>query len=144
MKSLRNSLEIDSGSLNFCFWRKESQTHCSGIAYTVLHLWTITEYCKNVAWAPSYAVRKLWSFIIHLSGQFWRPERAKLNSTDCCNVKEIFLGAYSFIKQLTLKPHGFLCHRRHHNQTGPAVRKSREYFRWYKTSYRIFQKPCKI
>lgn len=36
-----------------------------------------------------------------------------------------FFGAHGPEKQLTLMPRGFLCHRRHHSQTGPAVRNNR-------------------
>lgn len=49
-----------------------------------------------------------------------RDSKTKLNKLLQCNGD--FFGAHSPEKQLTLTPRGFLCHRRHHSQTGPAGR----------------------
>lgn len=155
MKPLIISTEIDSGTLNFCFWGKNSvsQIHISVIICTVLHLdshWVLQEcslssqLCCDKTAAPHTHDRTLkenyhTSFCPSLT-----PEsRTEFNSA-LMKSRLFFFWAYSFVKQLTLRPHGFLCHRRHHNQTGPAIRKPSRYFKWYQSSYRTFHRPCRI
>lgn len=156
MKPLIISIEIDSGTLNFCFWGKNSvsQIHFSVVICTVLHLdshWVLQECslssqlcCDKTATPHTHdrTLKENYHTYIFLCKSDSREQNW---IQQCSNEKQtFFFWAYSFVKQLTLRPHGFLCHRRHHNQTGPAIRKSSRYFKWYQSSYRTFHRHCRI